>query len=1403
MKRKIFSLLALGISSMVLYGQGTSPNWMERFKRIQPAGGKIIESTIPFYQTHRLQGGLLKDTLNFENGKEVLRQILWLQSKDEQEKNEIDSVRDEIEDSYIRKNILPITVIDYKYKSIPDTIWKLNGIEMNAKDSFLDFKSGFTNNGGGLYKDNYVFAISLPMERLRTDFNSIVMDERLMVTNLQRAIGGIWKLKIGKFEVQIQPNIPIQIPVGTDSLVKIELSYEVDETNERVLLIENPMPVGVNKTKIGGRAEIPNNSFGGGSGSKGSSNNEITSYPVSPYFVSVPFSNIMVETIDGFPGLPDLKALVTLDFGYDNKSKHTCMKKPLIFVEGIDFGFRKFEFGERDFKCGTMGYRDLQAGKIWNVEKQEYEKCESIANAPYILKKYKEAGYDIIYVDFYDGANDITYNAETLIKVIQSVQTQMCGEKIHVVGVSMGSIVAKIALKAMESRKLNSCVASFTSFDGPLQGANIPLGIQKLVSYMSRFSDESNYALNKMLRRPASKQLLELHETVQFGSDPARKAYLRTDSLVGGYPSNMILLGIANGSGLGNKGYVKKKNGADMNPGDLMLDIQLKKPFSKYISLFTYSYAKVYAANHYHGNTPDVGMVKGFFSSTDYLGSDNRNPRRDHIAGSWNASIGSINNFGKLGNLFLTAKFETDRTTFVNTVSALDIEYAKGVKVGIDIHEQPISVNDKSLSAPLGTEMTTPFQRVFIPKENQEHVFLDSAVRGNAMWLLGELNKISEVSHKTVINDQYNFRGSNAKNIKSMEVYNGGEFEVNGLGTFPAIVREDSLLERSLKEHHYTSSGCSAAKYTVTNSSIFSVGNYKNSTVFSVKNGSSMILSVGSKLRVRSGSTVVFKEGSELEIGDKCEIEIEDNGKLQIESGAKIYVKRGSKLWLNGGGALLHIQGDLVLDSGVFFEPKTKTKLGLVKFTNVGYGFGDAAIKALGRNVVFTFKGSGKLGMPNLQIEGKMNFPSIKSKSSYPLDLVTVDSSHVLFDGGGQLQIGENVVLTNSKFESIVWADGHGKGVKYMGDALMSERNTFYNLDTGLTVYTEQSNLHNEITNTVFENCKIGFKFRGRGIEVRESRLINNDYGIVGENITEEVIVKNCDISDNREIGIWLKNNGYINPKFAFIIGNNFYRNNSSIKVEKQPILSKCNVYSLNQIGIDITSAKLYLSNKYFMYSEYLDGTIGGGNNAFLNQKTTSIFMDEAMPFIDGGNNFVYSKIHTDNTMQITGSVAVGNNLGYWDKTYSKINMGGNYWSNSSKNYTIDSVDLHCVNVYSMSGKAKIDLKIFGNLASRNSFTECAEVSKGLDFTGGLRSSGKVTDLEGGIDESLIKSVADGFKVEGENIKIQVFNSAGQVVLKMETKEKGTNYIKLPTGIYFIQAQNLGGYNTKKIFVTN
>jgi hypothetical protein len=312
--------------------------------------------------------------------------------------------------------------------------------------------------------------------------------------------------------------------------------------------------------------------------------------------------------------------------------------------------------------------------------------------------------------------------------------------------------------------------------------------------------------------------------------------------------------------------------------------------------------------------------------------------------------------------------------------------------------------------------------------------------------------------------------------VKSLEVYNGAKFELNGTGISPKISKDDSLMNRTMVNRKFVSSMCGESRYMVTDSSEFSVGNKNSKTIFVMNNLSKLTLKKGSKLNVAAGlNKLQMTSGSEIEIGENCILEIGNGAQLIVESGSTLHLKLGSKIVLNGQGALLHIKGHLVLDSGVLFEPISRgsSLVGMVKISNKGYGYGDGKIVTKGNNVKLKFIGNGKESYSNLQLEGRVKFPFTRNSSGKDINQLIIENSCVNFDGNGAIVIGGKVSLKGSKFKSVDWAKGSGKGLIYLGDNLEIQQCKFDDLDTGIRVTAQNLGLFNSMNGLGIQNCKV------------------------------------------------------------------------------------------------------------------------------------------------------------------------------------------------------------------------------------------------------------------------------------------------------------------------------------------
>ena len=107
--------------------------------------------------------------------------------------------------------------------------------------------------------------------------------------------------------------------------------------------------------------------------------------------------------------------------------------------------------------------------------------------------------YDIIYVDWLNGVDDMRRNAELLETVIEWANTQKTDngstEKNVVLGQSMGGVIARYALREMELENVDHETRLYISHDAPHQGANVPYGLQ----FMARHARNDMYRPQRCL----------------------------------------------------------------------------------------------------------------------------------------------------------------------------------------------------------------------------------------------------------------------------------------------------------------------------------------------------------------------------------------------------------------------------------------------------------------------------------------------------------------------------------------------------------------------------------------------------------------------------------------------------------------------------------------------------------------------------------------------------------------------------------------------------------------------------------------------------------------------------------------------------------------------------------------
>jgi hypothetical protein len=162
----------------------------------------------------------------------------------------------------------------------------------------------------------------------------------------------------------------------------------------------------------------------------------------------------------------------------------------------------------------------------------------------------RAAGYDVVIVGLDQGMDKIQRNADVLVACIREA-IRRTDAPLVVGGMSMGGLISRYALAAMETRGEPHNSEIFLTIDTPHGGTYTSLGTQWFVqTFLPYLPALAGYA--EQLDSPANQRfdLWWLHDGVA-GMSPLREEFLRDLAAVGGYPRHPRRLAISCGRGDG------------------------------------------------------------------------------------------------------------------------------------------------------------------------------------------------------------------------------------------------------------------------------------------------------------------------------------------------------------------------------------------------------------------------------------------------------------------------------------------------------------------------------------------------------------------------------------------------------------------------------------------------------------------------------------------------------------------------------------------------------------------------------------------------------------------------------------------------------------------------------------
>ncbi len=584
-------------------------------------------------------------------------------------------------------------------------------------------------------------------------------------------------------------------------------------------------------------------------------------------------------------------------------SEDGVFDKPFVFVEGIDFNLQQWQGQLGDFGwCQFMG--------------NDHEHYPMLAQSSEMVDALRERGYDLILLDFVDGAADIRSNAALLKYLISLCNAYKEDQnQLIVAGASMGGQVARVALAEMERDGQEHCTGVYVSWDSPHQGAHIPLAIQTTIDFLSPFSAEAEAFETGALSRPASKQMLinQYFDSMgQILNPPDFQAFQNyLDDL--GIPKRTINWAIANGSGFG-------------TPLENLEWTPLLETSCNASSIFSGDEFRMwlYAAP---GNPEHTFSTQDMFVIADLIYSETYSsllsfayieysgvysisslaPALDYRPGGYRTSVKElvdvINDNSDYLNVcnFIGTDQYTLKHSFISPHSALDFQ--GNVNIGI-------------LDALVAEPNTTPFDDWYVPAgDNQPHVAMTPQ---NIQWLLQRIDAVNEwiATEETFPCSPYVLGSMEDKYLFSTSLIGVQEVVLNGNGNVHCGQFQEAqptMLKMRLVPD------CNHIGFVLMDKTVLKIGEMDGSRKCQ------LMLSPGSKIAMYDKSRLMLGLGSQIIVGPGSKIIMEDLSSL-LNFGGDIIVQEGGQIYFNGTGlSLEHDEARLIFQEGLLHIADGKT----------------------------------------------------------------------------------------------------------------------------------------------------------------------------------------------------------------------------------------------------------------------------------------------------------------------------------------------------------------------------------------------------------------------------------------------------------------------------------------------
>jgi len=350
----------------------------------------------------------------------------------------------------------------------------------------------------------------------------------------------------------------------------------------------------------------------------------------------------------------------------------TTFKRPLIICDGFDPDNIR-DYFEAD-KPYSENIRDNDKRGLFELINGDPSPWYENESSPNLIDELRDLGYDIVIVNFIDGAGDIRENArffkDFLMDVINGPEYRDAEtEEAVVIGPSMGGLITRHMLATIEKEGKEHYVQTWISFDSPQKGANIPLGLQYSTDFLSKINTSGIIILKDKLERAqqqfakagsilntkAARQMLLYHYTVNNGKQTSDFNELYSELNELGYPKASKNIAISNAS------------------GQPLYEINNDQVWIIDFSITNYTYTKAWANMNKEGSyTIMKGSRQG--GPNDIEKSTDNQIGIDNASGGWHSALYSLN--CDTGNKWRKSESDINFTKacFIPMISAFGIE---------------------------------------------------------------------------------------------------------------------------------------------------------------------------------------------------------------------------------------------------------------------------------------------------------------------------------------------------------------------------------------------------------------------------------------------------------------------------------------------------------------------------------------------------------------------------------------------------------------------------------------------------------------------------------------------------------------------------------------------------------